>query len=47
VSISHIKDTIAYINDQKEHHRTRTFEEEYLAILKKHGIEYDERYVLG
>jgi REP element-mobilizing transposase RayT len=47
VSISHIQNTVAYINDQKEHHRQQTFEEEYLAILKKHGIEYDERYVFG
>ena len=47
VSVSHIEDTIAYIETQAEHHRTRTFEEEYLAFLKKHGIEYDERYVWG
>ena len=47
VSISHADETIAYINNQKEHHRTRTFQEEYLAFLKKHGIEYDERYVWG
>jgi putative transposase len=47
VSISHINDTIAYINNQKEHHRKMTFQEEYLAMLKKHGIEYDERYVWG
>jgi putative transposase len=47
VSISHVKDTIDYINNQKEHHRKMTFQEEYLAMLKKHGIEYDERYVWG
>jgi len=46
-SISHIDDTIAYINNQREHHRKTTFQEEYLAILKKHGIEYDEKYVWG
>jgi REP element-mobilizing transposase RayT len=28
-----------------EHHRRRTFQEEFLAILKKHGIAYDERYL--
>ncbi|MDZ7305284.1 MAG: IS200/IS605 family transposase [candidate division KSB1 bacterium] len=47
VSISHVNDTIIYINNQHEHHRKETFEEEYRAILKKHGIEYDERYVFG
>lgn len=47
ISMSHIDDTIAYINNQKEHHRQQTFEDEYLAILCKHGIEYDERYIWG
>ncbi len=37
--------TIAYINSQADHHRKRTFQEEMLAILKKHGIQYDERYL--
>ena len=36
---------IAYIDAQEEHHRTRTFQEEYRAFLKKYGIEFDERYV--
>jgi putative transposase len=47
IAISGVPDTIAYINTQEEHHRTRTFEEEFVSILKKHGIEYDERYVWG
>ena len=47
VSISHIDDTIDYVNNQREHHHKMTFQEEYIAILKKHGIEYDERYVCG
>ncbi|MEK7728043.1 MAG: IS200/IS605 family transposase [candidate division KSB1 bacterium] len=34
-----------YIANQKEHHRKKTFQEEYVAFLKKYGIEYDERYV--
>ncbi len=34
-----------YIDNQEEHHRTRTFQEEYRAFLAKYGIEYDERYV--
>ena len=35
----------AYIDTQEEHHRTRTFQEEYRAFLKRYGVEYDERYV--
>lgn len=34
-----------YIDNQEEHHRTRTFQEEYVAFLKKYRIEYDEKYV--
>ncbi len=47
VSISHVNDTIAYISAQKEHHQVKTFQEEYLVFLKKHNIEYDERYIWG
>jgi putative transposase len=35
----------AYIDTQEEHHRTRTFQEEYRAFLKRYGVEYDERYL--
>ena len=45
VSVSHLDDTIAYIDNQEEHHRHKSFQEEYLAFLKKHGIDYDEKYV--
>jgi putative transposase len=45
VSVSQLDKTIAYINDQEEHHRKKTFQEEYLEFLKKHGVEYDERYL--
>lgn len=34
-----------YILDQEEHHKKRTFQEEYLAFLKKYRVEYDDRYV--
>lgn len=34
-----------YIKNQDEHHKTRTFQEEYRAFLKKYNVEYDERYV--
>jgi putative transposase len=34
-----------YIEQQPEHHRTRTFREEYLELLPRSGVEFDERYV--
>jgi REP element-mobilizing transposase RayT len=34
-----------YIQDQEEHHRRMTFQEEFIVLLKKHGIPYDERYI--
>ncbi len=41
------KDTIIeYIKNQKEHHKTVTFEEEYRAFLEENGIKIDEQYFL-
>ena len=45
VSASQVPKAIAYINNQKEHHRKKTFHEEFMELLKKHDIEYDSRYV--
>jgi putative transposase len=45
VSYSQKQAVLDYIAGQEEHHRTVTFQEELLAFLKKHGVEYDERYV--
>jgi putative transposase len=47
IGISQVDGTVSYIRSQAEHHRKRTFQEEFLAFLRKHGIEYDERYVWG
>lgn len=47
VSKSQVPDIIRYIQGQGEHHRVKTFQEEYLLFLQKHEIEYDERYVGG
>ena len=47
VGISQENATIYYINSQEEHHRTLSFEDEFLAFLRRHRIEYDSRYVLG
>ncbi|PQO47837.1 IS200/IS605 family transposase [Blastopirellula marina] len=45
VSQSALADVRGYIESQKQHHETRTFQEEFLAFLEKHGFEYDPRYV--
>ena len=46
VSESRIDSVRVYIRNQEQHHHTTTFEEEYLAFLNAHRVEYDERYVL-
>lgn len=38
---------VRYIRNQEQHHKKMTFEEEFIALLEKHGIEYDPRYVFG
>ena len=45
VSRSQVDAVSDYIANQAVHHRTQTFEEEFLLLLQKHGIEYDERYL--
>jgi putative transposase len=45
VSVSQLDTVINYIENQREHHRTKTFKEEFLELLKKHRFEYDERYL--
>ena len=45
VSRSNIPDVASYIQKQREHHAKMTFQEEYLILLRKHEIEYDERYL--
>jgi REP-associated tyrosine transposase len=45
VGISQMSETIRYIEQQPEHHRTRTFQEEYLNILRKHEMSFDEKYL--
>ncbi len=47
VSKSQVESVRQYIENQKEHHRKVTFQEEVLAFLKKHGVEYDPRYVFS
>ena len=45
VSVSLLDKTIQYIQTQEDHHRKMTFQEEFLALLKKQRIDYDERYL--
>ena len=45
VSQSNRAEVQKYIADQEEHHKHVSFQEEFLAFLKRHGIAYDERYV--
>jgi putative transposase len=37
---------IEYVKNQEEHHKVKTFKEEYIELLKEHEIEYDEKYFL-
>ncbi len=45
VNPSEVNLATAYIDNQREHHSKKTFQEEYRTFLKKYNIEYDEKYV--
>ncbi|HUT35056.1 MAG TPA: IS200/IS605 family transposase [Planctomycetota bacterium] len=45
VSPSTLPNLLAYIRDQEEHHKRVDFKQEFIALLKRHGISYDERYL--
>jgi putative transposase len=47
IGVAQIDDTVRYIANQAEHHRAKSYEEEFLAFLERHGIDYDPRYVWG
>jgi putative transposase len=42
---SGVEEVKTYIANQAEHHRVRSFEEEFRSFLKRYQIEFDERYV--
>ena len=44
---SQLDDVIVYIRNQEKHHTRKTFREEYLEILKRFNVNYDEKYVFG
>ena len=45
VGIAILNKTIDYIHNQEEHHKEKSFEEEFIGFLEKHDKPYDERYV--
>jgi REP element-mobilizing transposase RayT len=45
VSESSVRDVTEYIAKQEEHHWKRSFQEEYIAFLKKNHVEYDPKYI--
>jgi putative transposase len=46
-SHSQLDNVVNYIKNQKEHHKKKSFREEYLSFLKEYDIHYDEKYVLS
>jgi len=45
VSQSNLDEVIRYIENQEEHHKRVTFQDEYRALLNAYRVDYDERYV--
>ena len=45
VSQSDVERVIAYIRNQEENHRKESFQDEFRRLLRKYGLEFDERYV--
>ena len=44
-SQSHVDNVVNYVLNQEIHHQKKTFKQEYLGLLKKFELQYDERYV--
>jgi len=42
IGITAVDATVGYIRDQAEHHRKRSFRDEFLGMLRRHGLDYDE-----
>lgn len=45
VSQSNIERLTNYIDNQEEHHKGKTYKKEYIGLLKKHKMKYDEKYI--
>jgi REP element-mobilizing transposase RayT len=46
-SKSNVPAVISYIQNQREHHQRKSFQREYLELLRRHSITYDEKYLWG
>ena len=47
LGVLQLEQTKHYIECQPSHHRKTTFQDEFRAFLKRHGMDWDERYVWG
>ena len=47
IGVSQVETTVKYIAGQREHHQKKSFQDEFLEILKRHKINYDPRYIWG
>jgi len=47
VSSSNVSAVVQYIRNQQAHHKKRGFEEEFVALLIKHGVTFDPKFVFG
>jgi putative transposase len=47
VSASNVAAVARYVRNQESHHRKMSFEDEIFALLKRHGVRFDPKYVLG
>jgi hypothetical protein len=47
VSRSNVPSVAQYIETQEIHHRRRSFDEEFIELLVRHGVPYDPKYVFG
>ncbi len=45
ISESQLPDVIRYVNEQEKHHQRLSFKDEFILFLKRHRIEYDDRYI--
>lgn len=45
VSVSMLESVCHYTANQEEHHRKKTFQEEYVELLKRNEVQYDEKYL--
>lgn len=45
VGPAHRDEAEAYVRNQEEHHRTKSYQDEFRAMLRRYGVEFDEQYV--